>query len=318
MAIFNVNQNRQFYVVKSFKSSTSDVKAEGDIALGKTKDGKQIFFKHYGKGGLTRTDLIDVDKACYAKVTPKADMQRKLKKATVTLSADVNSGKPIAGQDYILRIQINNFLSPGDASVYIKSNAVHATKAMSEDASLFYEAMVKSLEKNFSREKQTAGMDLLKFEVTKTSDGEHKANGIIITEVGDQPWRLGVLSQEPVNFEVIPTTVRFEGEDVIWGTVEEGLTTEYVGNGRQIADLEYFCMAERGDMFRNMGWPNNIDVKYMVDPTKEYDVLDLHYFFSGDGVQVHKSEKDITFVADEPTVMTALKTALTGAGVTVQ
>lgn len=189
---------------------------------------------------------------------------------------------------------------------------------MSEDVGKFYQAMVDSLEKNFSREKQSAGMNLLKFEVSKTSDGSHTANGIIITEVGDQPWRLGVLSQEPVNFEVIPTTVRFEGEDVIWGTVEEGLTTEYVGNGRQIADLEYFCMAERGDMFRNMGWPNNIDVKYMVNPSKEYDMLDLHYFFSGDGVQVHKSEKDITFVADEPTVMTALKTALTGAGVTVQ
>lgn len=316
MAIFNVNQNRQFYVIT--KVVTQEPANEGEIKLGKTKDGKQIFFKHFGKGGLTRTDLIDVDKTSYAKVTPKADMQRKLKKATVALSADVNEGKPIVGQDYVLRVQINNFFSPGDASAYIKSNAVHATKAMSEDVGKFYQAMVDSLEKNFSREKQSAGMNLLKFEVSKTSDDGHTANGIIITEVGDQPWRLGVLSQEPVNFEVIPTTVRFEGEDVIWGTVEEGLTTEYVGNGRQIADLEYFCMAERGDMFRNMGWPNNIDVKYMVNPSKEYDMLDLHYFFSGDGVQVHKSEKDITFVADEPTVMTALKTALTGAGVTVQ
>ena len=318
MAIFNVNQNRQFYVVKSFKSSASDVKAEGDIALGKTKDGKQIFFKYYGKGGLTRTDLIDVDKVCYAKVTPKADMQRKLKKAVVTLSKDVNSGMPITGQDYILRIQVSNFLSPGDASVYIKSNAVHATKAMSEDASLFYEAMLKSLERNFSREKQTAGMDLLKFEVTKTSDGSAKANGIQITEVGNQPWRLGVLSQEAVNFEIIPTTVRYEGEEVVWGSVETGETNEVVGNGHQVADLEYFCQAERGDMFRNMGWPNNIDVKYMVDPTKEYDLLDLHYFFSGNGVQVHKSEKDITFAAEDNAEITKLKSAITSAGITVQ
>lgn len=316
MAIFNVNQNRQFYVIT--KVETKEPANEGEIKLGKTADGKQIFFKHFGKGGLTRTDLIDVDKICYAKVTPKTDMQRKLKKATVALSADVNEGKPIVGQDYVLRVQINNFLSPGDASVYIKSNAVHATKAMSEDVGKFYQAMVDSLKKNFSREKQTAGMNLLKFEVSKTSDDSHTANGIIITEVGDQPWRLGVLSQEPVNFEVIPTTVRFEGEDVIWGTVKMGEAEGYVGNGKQVADLEYFCMAERGDMFRNMGWPNNIDVKYMVNPSKEYDMLDLHYFFSGDGVQVHKSEKDITFVADEPTVMTALKNALTGVGVTVK
>ena len=77
-------------------------------------------------------------------------------------------------------------------------------------------------------------------------------------------------------------------------------------------------MAERGDMFRNMGWPNNIDVKYMVDPTKEYDMLDIHYFFSGSGVQVHKSEKDITIVTDNSTVMTALKSAVTALGITIQ
>ncbi len=313
MAIFNVNQNRQFYVISEvITAAATEPTKEGQIKLGKTADNKQIFFKHFGKGGLTRTDLIDVDKVCYAKLTPKADMQRKLKTATVTLDANVNGGEPIAGQDYILRIQVNNYLAPGDANVLIKSAAVHAVKGMT--AAQFYEKMVKSLEMNFSRDPQP----LLKFEVSKTAEETPTANGILITEVGDQPWRLGVLSQEAVNFEAIPTTVRYDGEEVIWGETEYGESTETVGNGKQVADLEYFCQAERGDMFRNMGWPNNIDVKYMVDPTKEYDMLDLHYFFSGDGVQVHKSEKDITFVADTASVMTALKTALTGAGITVQ
>lgn len=313
MAIFNVNQNRQFYVINEVITDTStEPTKEGQIKLGKTADGKQFWFKHFGKGGLTRTDLIDVDKVCYVKSTPKADMQRKLKKATVTLSADVNGGAPIAGQDYILRIQVDNYLAPGDACVLIRSGAVHAVKGMT--AAKFYEKMVESLNMNFSRDPQP----LLKFEVSKTADGSHTANGITITEVGDQPWRLGVLSQEAVNFEAIPTTVRYDGEEVFWGSTEYGETTTTVGNGKQVADLEYFCMAERGDMFRNMGWPNNIDVKYMVDPTKEYDMLDLHYFFSGDGVQVHKSEKDITFVAADTAVMTKLKTALTGVGITVQ
>ena len=147
MAIFNVNQNRQFYVINEVVSA--EPKKEGQIKLGKTADGKQFFFKHFGKGGLTRTDIIDVDNVCYAKETTKAKMQRKLKKATVTLSKEVNNGLPIAGQDYILRIQINNFFSPGDASVYIKSNAVHATKAMSENATLFYKAMLNSLVDKF-------------------------------------------------------------------------------------------------------------------------------------------------------------------------
>lgn len=301
MAIYNVNQNRQFYVITQVV--TAEPTNEGQIKLGKTADGKQIFFKYFGKGGLTRTDLIDVDKVCYAKLTAKAGMRRKLKKATVTLSGDVNDGAPIVGQDYVLKIQINNHFAPGDACALIKSSVVHAVKGMT--AAQFYEKMVESLEKNFSREPQP----LLTFEADD--------NGITITEVGDQPWRLGVLSQDAVNFEAIPTTVKLAGDDIIWGVTEYGEADEYVGNGKQVADLEYFCMAERGDMFRNMGWPNNIDVKYMVDSTKEYDMLDLHYFYSGEGVQVHKSEKDITFVSDTD-ALTALKTALTGAGVAVQ
>lgn len=296
--IFNTNQNRQFYVVKSVKTAGTP-SVEGDIMMGKTEDGKQIWFKHFGKGGLSRTDIIDVDKISYIKLSTKASMQRKLKQAVVALDTNVNGGVPIQGQDYVLRIQINNFFSPGDASKYIKSSAVHATKGMT--AAQFYAKMVESLKMNFSREKQTADMEFLKFTAG--------ANGITITEV-EQPWRLGVLSQEPVNFEVIPTKVLDDGEEVDWGTVTYSDTNTVVGNGKQIADLEYFCQAERGDMFRNMGWPNNIDVKYMVDPSLEYDVLDIHYAYSGDGVQVHKSEKDLTLVSSDTANLTSIKTAI--------
>ncbi len=325
MAIYNVNQNRQFYVAKKFNSIPESGKGvepvdEGDLSLfAVSKNGeKQIFFKHKGRAGLTRTDLIDVDKICYAKMTKNTAMQRKLKRATVTLDPDINGGLPIPGQDYILRLQINNFFSPGDASVYIKSNAVRATKEMNGNALLFYKAMVKSLKNNFSRETQATGLELLNFEVA--TDGA----GITISETKNQPWRLGVLSQETINFEVIPTTIRNDGEDVVWGTVtwdtvkdSEGVE-EYIGNGTQIADLEYFCQAERGDMFRNMGWPNNIDVKYMVDSSKEYHVLDIHYYYSGNGVQSHKSEKDITIVSESFETMTALISGLTNFGITVE
>lgn len=304
MAIFNVNQNRQFYVINEVLTDSTEPAKIGQIKLGKTKDGKQIWFKHFGEGGLTRTDIIDVDNICYAKYSTKASMQRKLRKATVTLdSSYLDEGNPISGQDYVLRIQVNNYLAPGDACVLIKSAAVHAVKGMT--AAQFYKKMAESLKKNFSRDPQP----ILEFSSSES--------GVVITEVGNQPWRRGVLSQDAVSFEVIPTTITYSGEEVVWGKTEYADTTTVVGNGHKVADLEYFCMAERGDMFRNMGWPNNIDVKYMVDPSKEYDMLDLHYYFSGNGVQVHKSEKDITIVTDTTSVMTALKTALTGVGITV-
>lgn len=310
MAIYNVNQNRQFYVVTEVVTAEHEPTSVGQIKLTSTADKEQFFLKHFGQGGLTRTDIIDVANVTYAKWTEKSKMRRNLKKATVTFKPEaLDEGQPIAGQDYLLRIQVNNYLSPGDASVLIRSGVVHATRDMTLDQ--LCEKMVESLTMNFSRDPQP----LLTFAVAPGD--EDSTASITITEVGDQPWRLGALSQASVNFEVIPTTIRFEGEDVIWGEAEYGVTEDYVGNGKEIADLEYFCQAERGDMFRNMGWPNNIDVKYMVDPSKEYDVLDIHYYYSGDGVQVHKSEKDITFVA-ETSVMTKLKTAIEGAGVTIK
>jgi hypothetical protein len=304
MAIKSVDQNRQFYVVSELV--TSEPQKEGQLKLGKTPDGKQFFFKHYGKGGLTRTDLIDTEKVSYAKLTAKEDMQRKLKKAVVTLSEEVNDGNPIAGQDYVLRVTIFNYLAPGDACQLVKSAAVHATKAMATDKEAFYKKMAESLTRNFSREVQP----LLTF--------EGSAEGITITEVGDQPWRLGIYSQEPVNFSMTPTTVKFEGEEVTWGEVEYGTTDTTVGNGKEVADLEYFCSAERGDMFRNMGYPYNLDVKMMVDPDKEYDMIDLHYAYSGDGVQVHKSEKDLTFVSATAGVLTSIKAAIAALGITFE
>lgn len=308
---FSVNQNRQFYVVKSVV--TTEPKKLGDLQVGTITAGdkKQLFFKYFGHGGMIRTDLIDVDKVCYAKLTKKEYFQRKLKKATIKLDPNVNSGKPIVGQDYIVRILIHNYLAPGDTNVAIKHGAVHAVAGMEPED--FYKKLAKSLEMNFSREVQP----LLTFEATTT--------GVVVTEV-IQPYIVGFMAQEPVNFEVIATTVRYQGDDVIWAERDEDTekieledTDETVGNGSKIADLEYFCMGERGDQYRDwVAMPKRLPVKYMVDPEEEYNVLDMHYFFSDTGVNVQKSEKDITFVSDTTNPLDSICTSLSTAGITVQ
>lgn len=300
MAIFNVNQNNQFYVVSTVVTETPA--NEGEVQVVKNINERQVAFKHFGKGGLTRTDLIDLDKVCYATLTDASKMRRKAKKAVISLSTDVNGGKPVIGQDYVVRVHINKYFSPGEASVYVKVGAVRATKAMVDTPKIFYDKLKESLERSFSREEDT----FLTFESSES--------GITLNEYTNQPWRLGILSQDAVDFEVFPSTIRLNGEDVIWATVDENTNrvaitegTEEVKNGKQIADLEYFCMAERGDRHRNMGYPYNIDVKMMVDPTKEYHVLTVHYYYNGSGVQVHKSEKDITFVSTDKSVLESIK-----------
>ena len=311
MAVFSTNQNRQFYVVK--KVVTDEPKQLGDLQICTLEQGnhKQLFFKYFGQGGAIRTDLIDVHKLCYAKLSTAASFQRKLKKATISLDPNVNGGNPIIGQEYVARILIHNYLAPGDTNVAIKHGAVHAVAGMTP--AKFYEKLAKSFEMNFSREPQP----LLTFKATAT--------GVEITEVV-QPYVVGFMSQEPVNFEVIATTVRYQGDDVIWAKrnedtdkIEPEDTDITVGNGSKIADLEYFCMGERGDQYRDwVAMPQRLPVKYMVDPTKEYNVLDMHYFFSDTGVNVHKSEKDIIFVSETMDALNSIKTSLEGLDIVVQ
>jgi hypothetical protein len=69
---------------------------------------------------------------------------------------------------------------------------------------------------------------------------------------------------------------------------------EGIKNGKKVADMEYFSMGERGDIYRNAGWPNVTKTQYLVDPSLDYDVYDIHYAYVGSNEAVQKSEKDIT------------------------
>ena len=338
---YSVNQVRQLYVAKALKTTpvlASD--AAGSIAVKNDTAKNHLYFEYKGADNLMRSDLIDIKNILYAKATDADDMAHKLKAVTVTLDNGVNAGAPVAGQDYILRIVFKQYVGMSDEDQYFKYGMVHAYAGM--DADEFYKVLALSIAKNFSREV----VPLIKIEVhskaTKSKGGfdsngymvvtpTTKDNGksdttnpyyaadtlvtdidsIRITEV-EQPWRLGVMAQTPVYFTVQPVAVMVNSDERIWATVTEG-TNGTIGNGKEIADLEYFCMGERGDMYRGIGFPNNIVTTYLVDPTKTYYTFDIHYAYVGNNESVQKSEKDITIVCSDKTefnkIVTAFKTA---------
>ena len=321
MATFSVNQNRQLFVAKNVVTTTPA--AVGDLKLGGDTAGTYMYFQHMGHGGLTRSDKIDLSNVMYAKTTKAGALSRKLKNATVTLDSEVNGGNPISGQDYVLRIFFRQYIGNSDIYQEAKYGVVHGYKGMT--ASDFYKTLALSLAMNFSKEV----IPLLKFYL-KTASGNTEVTsstakstltgtytGVIIEEA-EQPWRLGVRKQEEVFFDVIPTTVLFNSDEVTWGTVENGTSETIIKNGKKMADLEYFCMGERGDQYRQIGWPHNLETKYLVDPEKEYNVLDIHYYFSDSGVNVQKSEKDITILFEKSVSMATLVTALKKLGITVE
>lgn len=325
MATFSTNQVRQLYVAKALKTThvlASD--AAGSIAVKNDTAKNHLYFEYKGADNLMRSDLIDIKNILYAKAIDADDMAHELKSVTVTLDTNVNGGAPVAGQDYILRIAFRQYVGMSDEDQYFKYGMVHAYADM--DADEFYKVLALSIAKNFSREV----VPLIKIEVhseaTKSKGGfdsngymvvtpTTKDNGksdttnpyyatdalvtdidsIRITEV-EQPWRLGVMAQTPVYFTVQPTTVLVNGDERIWGTVTDNEDAGTIDNGKKIADLEYFCMGERGDIYRGVGFPNNIPTTYLVDPTVKYNVIDIHYAYVGSNESVQKSEKTITLV----------------------
>lgn len=325
MFIGSDNQFRNLYVMKSYKDSESALEAVGDATL-KVDTAKNAMYLVYKdtEDNLT-SDIIDLKNLLYVKSTKAADMARKLNSQSVTLNED-----PISGQDYVLNVEVRNFVALGDDSTHIKFGAVHAVKGMTK--SDFYKAMALNLAKNLSREPSPI-LNVLLTKNDSAASGEKDSevavllNGkmqnlaalkstesytdIIIDEV-EQPWRRGVAQVEPVNFNTTCGTVLVDGDDVIWGTVEkeEG---DPVNNGKQIADMEWFYHGTRGDIYREATYPDNFDFKPLVDETKAYSTLDIHFAYVGPGVEVAKSERTITVVCADAAglnkLITAIKTA---------
>jgi hypothetical protein len=323
MATFSVNQVRQLYVATALKTHhvhASD--AAGSIAVKNDTAKSHLYFEYKGADNLMRSDLIDTKNILYAKATDATAMAHDLKSVTIALDSNVNGGAPVTGQDYILRIAFKQYVGMSDEDQYFKYGMVHAYAGM--DASEFYKVLAISLAKNFSREV----VPLIKIEIktasattevtptTKAADLTGTYTGVVVTEV-EQPWRLGVMAQTPVYFTVQSVPVTVNGDERYWATLTES-TSGSISNGKTIADLEYFCMGERGDMYRQVGWPNNIPTTYLVDPAKAYYVFDIHYAYVGSNESVQKSEKTITIVcADKAELNKVIAAFNTATGLSV-
>lgn len=317
MAVYSTNQNRQLYVVKNIVEGTPKNVGELSKVQIDAEGGK--YFTYMGFGGLTRTDIIG--NIMWVTATTPEQTAYKLKGYTLKLDQNVNNGKPISGQDYIVRVNFRQMYGMSDEDIYQKYGAVHATAAMSENPGLFYKELAYSLFKNFNRLYSPLISILIKNtlitratkvngtvklygpnstgEIEEITVTEGYTDGISFFEYPQtDEWARGTKPYTPVYFEVIPTTV-FDADknEVTWGTVEPIASDATIPNGYKYADLEYFCMGERGDQYRNVGWPNAIQTKYMItDPESEWYCIDVHYAYQGTCEDIQKSEKTITFL----------------------
>lgn len=305
MNIFSVNQVNQVYVADKLAENLPS--AAGEVKVAATPDGNSIYFQHFGAGGLTRSDLIDVKNILWAKYTTAKDMKKYLNTYVVTLDPEVGLH---SGQDYILRLTFDNYvgISPED-SQYWKHAVVHAYDSLSE--STFYKKMALSLARSMGREAvklctvSLRGTSEIREVTPKTKDTELTGsyNGIIIAEVPSD-WILGTKQEKPLRVSVATPGVRRDTDpfaldfsETPWGIVGKSVGTA-IPNGRTMADYEYFHLGNRADQYRMVGFPDYIPTKYLVDPTKEYDTIGIHYAYVGSNESCQKSEKDLTLIVE--------------------
>lgn len=299
MSLPLANQVRHLYVVSELAEATPA--ALGELLV-KGEAGKSLWFQHYGQGGLTSSDKIDVDKIRYVKQTPKAQMNDSLKSHTITVT------EAVAGQVYEVKLRFLNYIGGGAQDFTYRLGTYRAKKT--DAAADIAAGLAASLQATLGLEE---GADATKIENYKEPIATVTVSSAVITvnEV-EQYWELGKfpVANMPIEIGLNGIAVDDSYIDYAWATIAEGSPIALTNSGKKIADLEYFCMGWRGDEYRGMGFPRNFNTKYMVDPDDAtgYDLIDIHYFFQGTGVSVQQSEKEITFVvpAGDTTVLAAI------------
>lgn len=348
MATFSTNQARQIYVAKKVNETIYDAQgvlkgAAGDIKCVAKPD--YIYFEYVGPETPLRSDLIKKDLIMSATLTHGNNIQKFLNEYEVTIT-----NNPVAGQEYILRIDMLGYASLGIENTYQKYGFVKATKNMTK--AQFYAKLAKSLAGNFAREPYpvyefivtdgttpvtvTANTDL------DTLTGNYTK--LIIREVSGY-WHVGTDEDMPQLANIFTDRILNEGVEELWGEVKTITNTVDEDGGpvinlkprkdtvyRQLADLEYFLMGERADKYRLVGWPKVIYTDYMIDKiglTPEQflgtndstgvGIIDIHYSYVGSNESVQKSEKDICIILPNATSGGALSLAqaIANAGVTV-
>lgn len=300
MATFSTNQVKHLYVAKALDSNLDTV---GDVKFANVGD-KEIALKYVGNDSIVRSDLINLDKLVYAKGVKASAMAEYLD------SSYVACGTAVANQSYILKVIINSFGSlgeedrgfifaeytakTGDAAKNILAGlAVNLAKNAAKAA---YNPLIKVYVTTAATGSVAAGNCTLVTAATDVTTLTGSYVGLLI-EAAEQSWSLGKGTYEFLRFNVTASPIVSAGIETRWATITKGADhyASKVVNSKKIADLEWFCMGERGDMYRDISWPNSFTFTPIVNAAAQYgyDIIELAFYYDGDAEDVQKSPKEI-------------------------
>ncbi len=298
---FSTNQVRHLYVANSWaKLAPSDaLNPAVDIPLAGNLCGKLYqnwdnqgdavrFFYRNPLNEVISSDIIPVKNIRKVNFTPFVKMRQACPAVKIRWDvADV-----VADNEYIIKFRFPEHIGLSPESDYVKVvNFIHTA------AGTFQAEMINAILSAFSKDNYIQPL----INVFPTG-----ATEITIVSL-PQEWHRGRFEYKAHQMHCYLGTRMSINPPITenrWGAVADATDVNlwFLQNGRKMADLEYFCMGERGDIYRGMGYPNSIETAYAISlgdaMTKDFDAIDLHYFFQGEGVNSDYSEKVITFIFD--------------------
>lgn len=300
MTNFNTYQTRHFYVAGAIADGA--VENNLDIALGKTAENEYFFFSYKNADGLvTRSDLINPCWIRSVKKTAAADMARPLMAHTIAVDTSAVTLANFIGKEFILTINFQEFIDYSPSSGFAVSVSVTGNSTNTASAAAFHKALAEAIalalpEKKYPYLKVFSnGSEVTKAEA-KAGSATGSSGGVVLVEAA-QKYVRGKLNGDP-----IPFTVSFDVEGEVWGTdtpaPSEISDNTVVPAAYVIADLEYFALGERGDIYRGSNWPNDYEPTYAIDLSKDYDILTIEFYWQGTAENVQKSPRMIQIAAE--------------------
>jgi len=312
MGLAGQNQVRHMYVgtadvadfaaLKAGSANSLVILGANGAAVAAGEDFK--LFQKDALGNIISSDTIKADNVLDVRSVAYTAAVNKL----VTISAltvDANSL-------YTVEILINGHGSLSPEDTYLKQGFYKAVTG--DDQEAVVDGLIASLNRNFSREVGATATTNPYFTFAKTGSGasaaltvEGKLYGVGFD--GDKRTRIYNDFTVDISADTYPTVTvtneQFDG----------------VGTGYQVVEMEYFLLGERGDTYREMGYPHNINGPALVSTVGgTYDLIEISYFDEGRD-EAKKSKKNLTIAmptaavpnANVNSVITDLNTIL-GAG----
>lgn len=140
-------------------------------------------------------------------------------------------------------------------------------------------------------------------------------SSVLVIQSKAQALELGKKEGRPLEFDITAKVSKVGDE--AFGTVQPTVkvtTSGFVGvgTGKQVANMEYFYRGNRGDTFRGLNFPYNwpTSTKTFSDPAGTYDLIEISYVETGDGLNQIELDKSIVIAVPVAQDADAVKTRI--------